>query len=101
MSGCFPISLYKRVMYKENRMVPRTWPCGTPNSSSSNVEKVDPNLIAWNQWPRQDVNHFKPMLHTPNYDVRQLRRVVWSIVSSAADRSSKTSAVGSSHDSVR
>ena len=47
------------------------------------------------------MNHFKAMLHTPNHDIRQVRRISWSIVSKAADRSSKTGAVGSSRDGER
>ena len=46
-------------------------------------------LIAWNQWWR-DENHFRAVLHTQNYDLRHFRRVSWSIVSKAADKSSRT-----------
>ena len=45
------------------------------------------------------MNHVKSVPHTPNHDLRQLRRVVWSVVSDAAERLSKTSAVGSPCDS--
>ena len=47
------------------------------------------------------MNHFKALLHTLNYDLRQLRRVVWSIVLNTPNRSSKANVVGSSHDSER
>ena len=47
------------------------------------------------------MNHFKAVPHMPNHDLRQLRRVVWSIVSNAADRSSKTNAVGSPSEGER
>ena len=89
------------MVYKVNRRGPRTEPCGTPNSSSHNLERVDPILIDWHQWLKQEVNHFKVMLHTPNYDLRQLKREVWSIVLNATDRLSKASAVGSPRDSER
>ena len=36
------------------------------------------------------MHHFKAVPQTPNHDLRQLRRVVWSIVSNAVDRSNKT-----------
>ena len=44
------------------------------------------------------MNHCKAVPHNQNHDLRQLRRVVWSTESNAADRSSKTSAVGSPRD---
>ena len=47
------------------------------------------------------MNHFKAVPHTPNHDLRQLGRAVWSTVSNAADRSSKTNAVGSPRDVER
>ena len=47
------------------------------------------------------MNHFKAVPQTTTHDLRQLRRAVWSIVLNAVDRSSKTSAVGSSCDSER
>ena len=45
------------------------------------------------------MDHFKTMLHTPNHDLSQFRRVSLSTVSKAADRPSKTSVVGSPRDS--
>ena len=47
------------------------------------------------------MNHFKAVPHTPNHDLRQLRRLAWSIVLNAAGKSSKTNAVGSPCDSER
>ena len=47
------------------------------------------------------MNHFKAMPHTPNHGLRQLRIVVWLIVSNTAGRLSKTSTVGLPGDSER
>ena len=45
------------------------------------------------------MNHVKAAPNTLNHDLRQSRRVVWSVLSNAAERLSKTSAVGSPCDS--
>ena len=101
--GCLPIILLKGVLYRENSRGPRTEHYGMPNNSSHNSERVDPIFIAWNQWLRKEMNLFTAVLATPNHDLRQLRRVSWSIdnVSKSAERSSKTSAAGSPNDSER
>ena len=47
------------------------------------------------------MNHVKAVPHTLNHDLRQLRGAVWSVVSNAAERLSKRSAVGSPDDYER
>ena len=74
-------------VHKENSRGRWTEPCGTPNSSSQNSERVNTTLIVWTQWLRQGKT--KP---------RQLRRIVWSIVPNEVDRSNKTSAVRLPHE---
>ena len=57
-----------------------------PKNSSNNSERDDQ---FYSVRIGEVVNHFKAMLHTQNHDLRQLRRVVWSVVFNVPNRSNK------------
>ena len=42
---CLRITLLKGMVYKEKSRGPRIHPCGTPNNSSCNSERVDPFFL--------------------------------------------------------
>ena len=81
------------VVYKQNRKGPRTDPCGTPKWRYCGHES-DPSM-----WTRcclfvmYDLNHCKTVPEILKCPCSRSKRVAWSIVSKAADKSNSVSAV--------
>ena len=67
-------------------------PCGTPNSSYLGEDIVS-SMITLRERPcKYDENHCRAVSEKSKYDLSlSIRRVWWSSVSNAADRSSITS----------
>ena len=88
------INLLRGCVYKINTRGPRTEPWGTPNDRGIGDDKEPFILTDWFRPDIYDLNQFKIVLEKPNHEDKQSNNLRWSIVSKAAERSSKTSAVG-------
>ena len=78
------------VVYKTNSTGPSTEPCGTPNMRG---EEEEAELLITTHWflsGRYDQNHWRAVERMPKTVSRRKRRIWWSIVSNAAERSSKS-----------
>ena len=78
------------VVYKTNSTGPNTEPCGTPNMTG---EEEEAELLTTTHWflsRRYDRNHWRAVERMPKTVSRWERRIWWSIVSNAAERSSKS-----------
>ena len=74
----------------DNKTGPRTDPWGTPNDSGAGPESC-PNTETNSILPViYDLNHASAVLSTPRCDCSHAKRISWSMVSKAADRSSNT-----------
>ena len=73
-----------------NSTGPRHDPCGTPVVSCFFPERVPLICTCWVLWERYDVHHFKSVPPTPKPDPKVSNKILWSIVSNAALRSSMT-----------
>ena len=83
--------LLRGVVWRVKRRGPRTEPWGTPYGSEKASEKLLPNLTFCLQFERLDLIHFNTMPSTPNQSLSELKRMSWSIVSNADERSSNVS----------
>ena len=77
------------VVYMMERMAPRTEPWGTPQERGSEEERLSRHETEKNLSDRYDWNQARALSHIPNQEVRRWSRMEWSIVSKAADRSSR------------
>ena len=71
--------------------VPRTEPCGTPNTTGRSADILPFIWIRSLRFAKYDSNHARHVAVISNRSLRQVNMIVWSIVSNAADRSSSTS----------
>ena len=77
-------------MYNEKRMGPRMEPWGTPQCRGARDEVASP-IPMENCLPvRYDLNHSRAVPDMPTECCSRVIRIVWSIVSKAAVRSSST-----------
>jgi len=68
---------------------PRTEPWGTPQEDVCQEDRSVSHLTRNQQDDRYDLNHLRTAPWIQNQDERQMIKMSWSIVSKAADRSSK------------
>ena len=76
------------VVYKTNNTGPNIKPCGTPNMTG---EEEEADLLTTTHWflsRRYDLNHWRAVERMPKTVLRRERRIWWSILSNAAERSS-------------
>ena len=71
----------------------KNWPWGTPQERSDLEDRQLRSLILWLLPVKYDLNQSTAFPLTPNQSPSLLRRIVWSIVSKAAERSSRVNAV--------
>ena len=81
------------VVYKLNRTGPRTDPCGTPNGRCCGQDSVPDMLILWSKSEKYGLNHRRAGPEIPKCRRWCYKRIKLSIVSKAAERSSKVSVV--------
>ena len=67
--------------------------CGTPVVSCFFSERVPLICTCWVLWERYDVNHSKAVPPTPKPELKVSNKILWSIMSNAALRSSMTRTV--------
>ena len=72
---------------------PKTDPWGTPNLRSALEDKQLPSLILWHLPVRCDLNQLSAFPVTPNQLSSLCKRIVWSMASKAAERSTNVSVV--------
>ena len=77
-------------VYRVYKSGPKTEPWGTPKASVCGDEETFSIKTLWVRPHKYDSNHFKTIPLKPNVVLRRSRRMLWSIVSKAALRSSKT-----------
>ena len=77
------------VVYKTKRMGPSTEHWGTPYMSCDGDEDELLTEVDWYLSERYDWNHWSAVDWMPKTDFRRERRIWWSIVSKAAERSNK------------
>ena len=80
-------------MYKVKSKGPKTEPCGTPHDVGNMSEKQLPILMACCLLVRYEVNQLRAVPDMPYHVDRRVMRILWSMVSKAADRSSRVRAV--------
>ena len=80
-------------MYKVKSKGPKTEPCGTPHDVGNMSEKQLPILMACCLSVRYEVNQLRAVPDMPYHVDRRVMRILWSMVSKAADRSSRVRAV--------
>ena len=74
-------------MYKVKSKGPKTEPCGTPHDVGNISEKQLPILMACCLSVRYEVNQLRAVPDMPYHVDRRVMRILWSMVSKAADRS--------------
>ena len=79
------------VLYKLKRTGPSTDPCGTPSGIYLRQEREKDMLIIKYRFDKYELNHRRLCQKSQNV-CKHCKRTSWSIVSNAAERSSKTSA---------
>ena len=80
-------------MYKVKSKGPKTEPCGTPHDVGNMSEKQLPILMACCLSVRYEVTQLRAVPDMPYHVDRRVMRILWSMVSKAADRSSRVRAV--------
>ena len=80
-------------MYKVKSKGPKTEPCGTPHDVGNMSEKQLHILMACCLSVRYEVNQLRAVPDMPYHVDRRVMRILWSMVSKAADRSSRVRAV--------
>ena len=81
--------LLRGVVYMMNSKGPKTEPCGTPQEAE-NEEDLKPEAATMDVRDRRyERNQDRATSVMPNQVAKRWSRIVWSIVSKAADRSSK------------
>ena len=79
---------------ESKRQRTKNWPLGNSKKERSDLEDRQlPSLILWVLPAKYDLNQSSAFPLTPNQLPSLLRRIVWSIVSKAAERSSRVNAV--------
>ena len=81
------------VVYRVKSNGPKTEPWGTPQEVGSMSEKQLPILMACRLSVRYEVNQLRAVPDIPYHVDKRVMRMSWSMVSKAADRSSRVSAV--------
>ena len=89
----FEITELKGVVYKVKSKGPKTELCGTPHDVGNMSEKQLPILMACCLSIRYEVNQLRAVPDMPYHVDRRVMRILWSMVSKAADRSSRVRAV--------
>jgi len=74
------------------RRGPSTEPCGTPRWSGRLGENDRSMATDCERWDRYDESKECAELEMPKHELSLLRRMLWSIVSKAAERSRRTRA---------
>ena len=77
------------VVYMMNRMGPKAEPWGTPQVRGREEERMEEQDTEKDLSDRYDRNQSNAQSEMPNHDVRRCSRIEWSIVSKAADKSSR------------
>ena len=72
---------------------PKTEPCWTPHDVGNMYEKQLPILMACCLSVRYEVNQLRTVPDMPYHVDRRVMRILWSMVSKAANRSSRVRAV--------
>ena len=72
---------------------PNTDPWGKPRERSALEDKQSPSLIFWYLPVTYNLNQASTFSVTPNQSSSLFKRIVWSMVSKSAERSSKVNAV--------
>ena len=80
-------------MYKVKSKGPKTEPCGTAHDVGNMSEKQLPILMACCLSVRYEVNQLRAVPDMPYHVDRRVIRILWSMVSKVADRSSRVRAV--------
>ena len=80
-------------MYKVKSKGPKTEPFGTPHDVGNMSEKQLPILMACCLSVRYEVNQLRAVPDMPYHVDRRVMRILWSMVSKAADKSSRVKAV--------
>ena len=80
-------------MYKVKSKGPKTEPCGTPHDVGNMSEKQLPIFMACCLSVRYEVNQLRAVPDMPYHVDRRVMRILWSMVSKAADRSSRVRTV--------
>lgn len=70
-----------------NRIGPRTEPCGTPKETEEAGDSSSRMATENVRDERYDEIQLSAVSPRPNQDDRRVRRIVWSMVSNAAERS--------------
>src|SRR5208282_891541 len=83
------------VVYMMKRMGTRTEPWGTPQERGSEEERLSRQETEKNLRDRFDWNQARALSHIPNQEVRRWSKMEWSILSKAAERSSRVRPVTS------
>ena len=78
------------VAYKTNSTGPSTEPCRTPNIKGEGEEAELWRTMDWFLCSRYDWNHWTVVERMPKTVLRRERRIWWSIVLKAAERSSNS-----------
>ena len=77
------------VVYRTKRMGPSTEPWGTPYMSCDGEEDELLTEVDWYLSEKYDWNHWSAVDWMPKTEFRREMRMLWSVVSKAAERSSK------------
>ena len=81
-------------MYEVNKRGPSTDPWGTPEVTGWSLEWQWPTVMCWLRPDKYELIQLRAASATPKSVYSLLRRVLWSMVSNAALRSSETRTVG-------
>ena len=71
---------------------PNTLPCGTPYSNKLGYDLSSEVTTIWDRPERNEDSKFKAVDEKPNHCCKRWRRILWSIVSKAAEKSRRRSA---------
>ena len=91
--ACPEIVQLSGVVWRVKSRGPKTQPWGTPKERSALEDRQSPSLILRHLPVRYDLNQSSAFPETLNQSSSLLKRIVWSMVLKAAERSSKVTAV--------
>ena len=88
---CLHITCDTVCVYRVNKTGPSTYPRGTPYSSRAGLDGRPFMTTDWNLSLKYESNHMSAIPHTSKVVSSLRKRIEWSSVSNAADRSSSVS----------
>ena len=91
--ACPEIMLLSGVVWRMKSRGPKTDPRGTPKVRSVSEDKQSSSLILWHLPVKNNSNQLSAFPLTPSQSSSLFKRIVWSLVSKAAERSSNVGAV--------